>query len=156
MNEQQRQTSPSEATQGVQAEQDAQVSSPNPLVAELATMVTVATENDSYHAVLTVSPDLSVLKDHFEHQPILPGVCMVQVALMGASCVTGGGNGEHTHAPSLSLISVKNAKMVHPIFPGNVVDFHGQVKQLEDGSWQIKTKLTMGETRVAELSLIAR
>lgn len=138
----------------------------NPLLAELATMVRVEVVDGGYHATLKVEPTLSVLKDHFAQQPILPGVCMVQVALLAAARVLG--------RPALRLVTIKNAKMVHPILPGDVVDFYGQIQLMEQPAndkseqsdaaesaasserWQIRTRLTMAEKRVAELSLIAR
>lgn len=130
--------------------------SANPLLQELATMVTVHPCQGGYHAVLTVLPTLSVLKDHFAHHPILPGVCMVQVALYGAATIL--------NKPELRLMQIKNAKMVYPVSPGDVVDFHGQIQPVfaeastagEPDSWQIKTRLSMGDRRVAELSLLAR
>lgn len=118
------------------------------LLAELAAMLTVDVKDDSYHAVLKVSPSLSVLKDHFAHQPILPGVCMVQAALLAAAQTLG--------RDELRLISVKNAKMTYPISPGDEVELQGSIVALDSNSWQIKTRLTMGDRRVAELSLLAR
>jgi 3-hydroxymyristoyl/3-hydroxydecanoyl-(acyl carrier protein) dehydratase len=111
-------------------------------------MLEVEPVADGYRAVLRVDPSLLILADHFAHQPLLPGICMIQASLLAAARVL--------HEPGLRLAGVKNAKMTHPVAPRDVVDLQGVIEPGEQGHWRIKTRLTLGETRIAEISLQAR
>lgn len=120
----------------------------NPLAQEIDAMLEVSPNETGCSAVLTVDPALSVFKDHFPQQAILPGICMIQAVLLAA--------GRSMQRPPLELEGVKIAKMVHPVLPGDVVRIEVEYSQQDAGQWLLKARLSMQDQRVAELSLLAR
>jgi 3-hydroxymyristoyl/3-hydroxydecanoyl-(acyl carrier protein) dehydratase len=119
----------------------------NSIRSQMRSMLSVEPRAGGFRAVLNVSPDLSILPDHFAGAPILPAVCLIQAILLaGASA--------HGHA-DLRLASMKNAKLVGPIFPGDQITIDAETTVGPDGKIAIRAKVIGGEKRKAEISLVA-
>ena len=114
---------------------------------QLKTMLQTQPREGGFTATLTVAASLSILIDHFEGQPLLPGMCMVQAVLIAAAMAM--------NQPDLHLRTLKNAKLMAPTPPGSVVLIDATVTPHEDGGFAIKAKMTCNGARCAEFSLIA-
>ena len=115
---------------------------------QLRGMLTLQPNTDGLSATLNVSANLCILPDHFSSGPILPGVCMIQAVLLAIA--------EQRHMRELQLSTLKTAKMMAPVRPGDVVTIEATLSPLEDGRLAIKAKLFCHEQRCAEFSFTAR
>ena len=114
---------------------------------QLKTMLQTQPREGGFTATLTVAASLSILVDHFEGQPLLPGMCMVQAVLIAAATAM--------NLSELHLRTLKNAKLMAPTPPGSVVLIDASIALHDDGNFAIKAKMTCNGTRCAEISLIA-
>jgi 3-hydroxymyristoyl/3-hydroxydecanoyl-(acyl carrier protein) dehydratase len=113
----------------------------------MKSMLSVEPRAGGFRATLNVAADLSILPDHFTGAPILPAVCLIQAILLaGASA--------HGH-DELRLITLKNAKLVGPIFPADLVVIDADTSSVFNGQITIKAKVTCDQKRRAEVSLTA-
>ncbi len=119
----------------------------NPIRQQLLSMLTVEPRDGGFRATLRLSADFSLLPDHFPGSPILPGLCMVQATLLAAAV--------RQEVIDLRLITLKNAKLMSPVQPGDAVEIDGSVIPAQDGTFAIKAKLSTDGKRTAEFSLIA-
>jgi 3-hydroxymyristoyl/3-hydroxydecanoyl-(acyl carrier protein) dehydratase len=115
---------------------------------QLKSMLTVETRQGGYRAQLKLRPGLSILRDHFANEPILPGMCLAQAILVAGAMAM--------NETNLHLITLKNAKLVGPIFPGDVVDLDVDLLPDPAGNFVIKAKVTGDGKKKAEISLLAR
>lgn len=120
----------------------------NRIRSQLKTMLTVESRDGGYRARLQLRPDFSILPDHFANEPILPGMCLAQAILVAGAMAL--------NEPDLHLITLKNAKLVGPIFPGDQVDIDADLVTDPAGHFIIKAKVTGDGKKKAELSLLAR
>ena len=119
-----------------------------PLRRQLQSMLRVEPREGGFVATFKLSPDLSILPDHFRGAPILPGVCMVQVVLLSAA--------QALDLPDLHLRNLKSAKILRPILPNDQVRIDGTITSAGDESLMIKaTFTTESAQRCAEFSLVA-
>jgi len=119
----------------------------NSIREQIKSMLTVQPRPGGFTAAFKLAADLSILPDHFSNAPILPGVCLVQAVLIGGAIAQG-----HTN---LRLTKLKNAKLMHPIRPGDQVHIEAETTVDPTGQIGIKAKVTGGEKRCAEISLLA-
>ncbi len=119
----------------------------NPLRQQIRSMLRVENREAGFHAVLKVDRSLSVLDDHFPNHPILPGICMIQAVLLAAARRQG--------VDELHVRSMRNAKLMLPVRPGDEMVIDAQMTPAPDGTVAIKAKLTLAEKRCAEFSLVA-
>jgi 3-hydroxyacyl-[acyl-carrier-protein] dehydratase len=123
----------------------------NPIRAQIRSMLQVEPKPGGFRALLTVRHDLSLFPDHFPNNPILPGLCMLQAVLLAAAISRG--------LPDLRLQSLKNAKLMQPIAPGDEVTIEADTTDAADGRINIKATFLSGQTRPqtrrAEFSLVA-
>jgi 3-hydroxymyristoyl/3-hydroxydecanoyl-(acyl carrier protein) dehydratase len=115
---------------------------------QLKSMLTVERREGGYRAHLKLEADFSILPDHFANEPILPGMCLTQAILIAGAMAINESN--------LHLMTLKNAKLVGPIFPGDVVDMDVDVITDPAGNFIIKAKVTGDGKKKAEISLLAR
>jgi 3-hydroxymyristoyl/3-hydroxydecanoyl-(acyl carrier protein) dehydratase len=111
-------------------------------------MLRTESRNGGFQATLQVDEQFVLLPDHFPGNPILPGMCMVQAVLLAAAAAMGEND--------LRLCTVKNAKLVQPVFPGDAVVIDADMRRDADGQIAIKAKLSSNGERRAEISLTAR
>ncbi|CAN5513161.1 hypothetical protein BH10PLA1_BH10PLA1_09140 [soil metagenome] len=114
---------------------------------QLRSMMEFHPRAEGFAATLTVGPGLSILPDHFTDQPLLPGMCMVQAVLLAAATARG--------ADELRLRTLKTAKWMQPVAPGDQVMIEGTMAAVENGDVAIKVKLLRNDQRCAEFSLTA-
>jgi 3-hydroxyacyl-[acyl-carrier-protein] dehydratase len=101
-----------------------------------------------FRAVMTVDPALVVFPDHFPGHPILPGMCMMQAVLAAGAAARG--------VKDLRLTTLKSAKFMRPMGPGDSVILEGRIDDRPDGLVGIKAKILMDGRSAAEFSLEAR
>ena len=88
--------------------------------------------------------DFLGFQGHFPGNPVLPGVCMVQAVMVMA--------GKWAGTPG-ELKSLVLAKWFAPTGPGAELDFLVRVSPNGAGGAKLKTKITRGGDKVAELTL---
>lgn len=115
---------------------------------QLRSMLSCEPRNGGFRATLTLGASFSVLPDHFAGSPILPGMCMVQAVLLAGAMQQG--------LVDLQLVVLKNAKLMSPVQPGDVVVIDADITGRENGEIGIKAKLSCDGKRTAEIALIAR
>jgi len=118
----------------------------NPLREQIRSLLRVEPTSSGFRAMFNMDPALMVLPDHFPDQPIMPGMCMVQLVLIAA----GAAHGDQ----EMRLRVLKNAKFVQPVLPGDQVLIDAEMTTI-DGNLAIKAKLSANDSRRAEINLIA-
>ena len=88
--------------------------------------------------------DFLGFQGHFPDNPVLPGVCMLQAVMVMA--------GKWAGTPG-ELKSLVLAKWFAPTGPGAELDFLVRVSPNGAGGAKLKTKITRGGDKVAELIL---
>jgi 3-hydroxymyristoyl/3-hydroxydecanoyl-(acyl carrier protein) dehydratase len=104
-----------------------------------ACMAGVSTDGDAFSAEFVFPASFKGFKGHFPDNPILPGVCLVQTALVLA---------EESTRRSYRLQGIRNAKFMASVAPGQAVQVEGS---LQDGT--LRASISSGETRIATLKL---
>jgi 3-hydroxyacyl-[acyl-carrier-protein] dehydratase len=120
----------------------------NPVREQIRSMIRVEPREGGFRALFDVSEGLNVLSDHFPNRPILPGICMIQAAVLAAA--------QRQGIVELRVHSLKNAKWLQPIGPGQQVVIDVDMTPASDGGFQIRAKLSAEGKRCAEFSLVAR
>jgi 3-hydroxyacyl-[acyl-carrier-protein] dehydratase len=118
----------------------------NPMREQIRSMLRVEPRPGGFRALLSIDPKLSVLPDHFPDHPIFPGICMVQAVLLSGAAQMG--------VCDLSVRTLKNAKMLQPVRPGQQVVIDADLTPANDGDFLIKAKLFVEDRRCAEFSLV--
>lgn len=119
----------------------------NQVIRQLDPMLSVTPSDGGFRAVLQVDSGLDILADHFRSGPILPGVCLVQTVLLGVGRCRG---------VAVRLNELKNAKFLRAAVPGDRVDIHAQLTEQPDGHIEVKANMSVGEHRLAQVSLSVR
>lgn len=102
-------------------------------------MAGVATDGDAFSAEFVFPASFKGFKGHFPDNPILPGVCLVQTALVLA---------EEATRRTYRLQGIRNAKFMAPVVPGQAVRVECS---MQDGT--VRASFSSGETRIATLKL---
>lgn len=114
---------------------------------QIRSMLTPQPSLTGFRALLKVDPGFLLFPDHFPGQPVLPGVCLVQAVLLAGEAWLG--------ETALRLETVKSAKFLGIVQPGNEVLIEGSATR-HDGGWvRIKADLSSGGKRIAQISLTA-
>jgi len=115
---------------------------------QIRSMLRVEGREGGFSAEFRVGAELAIFPDHFRGAPILPGVCMVQAVLLAA--------GESLGVGELKVKTLKNAKMMRPIRPGDEVRIEGSVVDGVEGSVVVKATFTtdVGQ-KCGEFSVVA-
>lgn len=93
---------------------------------------------------VAINPGYPIFKGHFPDQPILPGVCMVQIALTIASVM---------HAKPLRILNARTVKFLTPVDPRKTPDllYHTTLSALQTGV-KIEVNATVDGASVLKLS----
>ncbi len=97
-------------------------------------------EGESYSAEIIFNPDHAIFKGHFPEQPVVPGVCMVQITTETAEDIVG---------KRLQLTQSKVIKFLQMIDPGvhPKVVLSLTIKEIPDHSGRsITSKLSFEDT----------
>lgn len=119
----------------------------NSVQRQIRSMLTPQPDSTGFGVLLKVDPDFTLFPDHFPGQPILPGICLVQAVLLAGEAWLGG--------TALRLGTLKNAKFLGVVQPGDEVMIGGSATRNDDGSVRIKADLTSDGKRIAHVSLTA-
>jgi 3-hydroxymyristoyl/3-hydroxydecanoyl-(acyl carrier protein) dehydratase len=119
----------------------------NRLRGEIRDMLQVEKRMGGFGAVLDVDANLSVLPDHFSDGPILPGICLVHAVLLAGAQTRG--------VEELRIRVLKNLKLMLPVRPGQRVAIDAEMTPAGGNDLAIKAKLSVGDQRCAEISLVA-
>ena len=104
----------------------------------------IAGETNELSATFVIPSGFSGFKGHFPGKPVLPGVCMVQAALVMLAV--------WTQAP-VTLSNLVSAKWFAPVMPEDELRFvcSGIRKTLPGTT--VKVRITRGGDKIADLSL---
>ena len=119
----------------------------NPVRRQIRSMLTFQPGPVGFRALLKVDPDFMLFPDHFPGQPVLPGICLVQAVLLAGEAWLGG--------TALRLGTLKRAKFLGIVRPGDEIVIEGSATRHDDGSVRIKADLSKRGKRVAQVSLTA-
>ncbi len=119
----------------------------NPVRLQIRSMLTSQPGPTGFSALLKVDPGFMLFPDHFPGQPVLPGICLVQAVLLAGEAWLGG--------TALRLGTLKSAKFLGIVRPGDEIVIEGSATRHDDGSVRIKADLSRGGKRVAQVSLTA-
>jgi 3-hydroxyacyl-[acyl-carrier-protein] dehydratase len=119
----------------------------NPMREQIRSLLSVATHENGFRAVLTVDPKLTVFPDHFPGFPVLPGICLMQAVVLAGAIRAG--------VADLRVCTLKNAKLMQPALPGDQIVIEAEMAPGADGDFRIKARLFNGDKRCAEFSLVA-
>ena len=114
---------------------------------QIRSMLTSQPSPTGFRALLKVDPDFMLFPDHFPGQPVLPGICLVQAVLLAGDAWLGG--------TALRLATLKRAKFLGIVQPGDEIVIEGSATCHDDGSARIKANLSRGGKRIAQVSLTA-
>jgi 3-hydroxyacyl-[acyl-carrier-protein] dehydratase len=103
------------------------------------TVVSPVLEADSIRAVLEINPAHDIFKGHFPGQPVVPGVCMMQIVKELL---------EKTTAKPLRLLHGQDLKFLTVIDPGknNLVHAEASYNVLASGDINVTARLYFHET----------
>ena len=119
----------------------------NSMREQIRSRLTVERREDGFRALLNVDSSISVLPDHFPNFPVLPGICLMQAVVIAGAIRHG--------VEDLRVRSMKKAKMMRPVVPGDQVVIDAEMTAVANRDFLIKAKLSNGESRCAEFSLVA-
>jgi 3-hydroxymyristoyl/3-hydroxydecanoyl-(acyl carrier protein) dehydratase len=119
----------------------------NRLRGEIRNMLQVEKRTGGFGAILEVDAKLSVLPDHFSDGPILPGICLVQAVLLAGAKARG--------VDELRIRVLRNLKLTLPVRPGQRVAIDAEMTPVGADDLAIKAKLSVGDQRCAEISMVA-
>ena len=89
-------------------------------------------------------PRFAGFSGHFPGNPVLPGVCMVQAALVMLQAAT---------RRPVSLQRLVSAKWYAPVKPGDEIRFDGRTSPEDDLTLLLKARIACGADKVADLAL---
>jgi len=115
---------------------------------QICSMLTPQPAPTGFRALLKVDPGFMLFPDHFPGQPVLPGICLVQAVLLAGETWLGGA--------ALRLETLKSAKFLGIVQPGDEVVIEGSATRHDDGSVRIKADLSSRGKRIAQISMTAR
>ncbi len=114
---------------------------------QIRSMLTSQPGPTGFRALLKVDPGFMLFPDHFPGQPVLPGICLVQAVLLAGEAWLGG--------TALRLGTLKSAKFLGIVRPGDEIVIEGSATRHDDGSVRIKADLSKRGIRIAKVSLTA-
>ena len=101
-------------------------------------------ESDEWIARFVFPQGFVGFQGHFPDNPVLPGVCMIQAALVALAACTSG---------RINLTRIVSAKWFAPVKPGEELSFVIRETAGGEGSAVVKARIACGGKRVAELTL---
>ncbi len=111
--------------------------------------VVASRQTASLHCIQTVAFNLNhpILKAHFPNNPIVPGVCSLEVFRGFASAMLGA---------EVRIATVKNMKFVKLMTPaeGKLFDFDIDMKITDEGRYSAKLLITEDGETIVKASLI--
>jgi len=119
----------------------------NAIRKQIRSLLNVEPRESGFRAVLNVDPELMVFPDHFRDYPLMPGICLMQAVVVAGAMRQG--------LLDLRVRALKNAKMMQPVLPGDQIVIDAEMTSDGSGDFLIKARLSSGEKRYAEFSIVA-
>jgi len=119
----------------------------NPVRIQIRSMLTPLPASTGFRALFKVDPGFMLFPDHFPGRPVMPGICLVQAVLLAGEAWLGG--------TMLQLETLRNAKFLGIVQPGDEVVIEGSVSRHDDRWVLIEADLRSGGKRIAQISLTA-
>lgn len=101
-------------------------------------------EPDGYSVRITFPTEFVGFKGHFPGRPVLPGVCLIQTALVALS---------RALDKPVELKRLVSAKWMAPVLPGEEIVLSLTTQDREQGLLGARVKVMRGTEKVAEFSL---
>lgn len=103
-----------------------------------------AAENE-YRCSMEFDPGFAGFAGHFEGNPIVPGVCLIEAARIGAEEVLGA---------RLRTLEMAQCRFRRPIFAGESPDLKLRISAApEPDTWKIQAEFRVGEAASAQMRL---
>lgn len=99
---------------------------------------------DGFSTRITFPPEFVGFKGHFPGRPVLPGVCLIQTAVVTLSRALN---------QSVELKRLVSAKWMAPVLPGEEIALSLSIKDHENSLMGVRVTVTRGGGKVAEFSL---
>ena len=107
--------------------------------------VTQIRGNESAFGIKYVTQNEWFFQGHFPHEPVMPGVLIVEAMAQTAAVLIGASLGIKASDKLIYLMSVDQARFRAPVYPGSVLSLPVRSKQRRGKTWRFE-----GEGRVAE------
>ena len=105
-----------------------------------------ATAENQYQCTMEFDPGFTGFEGHFEGNPIVPGVCLIQAARTAAEMVLSKG---------LAARSISNCRFRRPVLAGERAAVRIRLEKTEDELWTIRADIRVGGGVCAQLQLKA-
>lgn len=106
----------------------------------------VQTAEQEYTCSVTLDPEFTGFKGHFEGNPIVPGVCLIELARVHAETVLG---------CQLKTLEISQCRFRAPILAGMTADCKLQVRKLDDPYVRLQSEIRTGGNIACQVRLKA-
>ena len=104
------------------------------------------TGEGEYSCLLDFDPAFRGFEGHFEGNPIVPGVCLIETARVAAETILG---------KSLETLIVTNCRFRRPVMASEQAAVKIKLQKLEETLWKVKADIRVGSDICAQLQLKA-
>ena len=104
------------------------------------------TGEGEYSCTMDFDPAFRGFEGHFDGNPIVPGVCLIQAVRVAAEAILG---------KNLETRSVTNCRFRRPIMAGEQAAVKIKLQKLEENQWKVKADIRVGSDICAQLQLKA-
>ena len=104
------------------------------------------TGEGEYSCTMDFDPAFRGFEGHFEGNPIVPGVCLIETARVAAETILG---------KSLETLIVTNCRFRRPVMASEQAAVKIKLQKLEETRWKVKADVRVGSDICAQLQLKA-
>ena len=104
------------------------------------------TGEGEYSCTMDFDPAFRGFEGHFEGNPIVPGVCLIETARVTAETILG---------KSLETLIVTNCRFRRPVMASEQTAVKIKLQKVEDALWKVKADIRVGSDICAQLQLKA-
>ena len=104
------------------------------------------TGEGEYSCTMDFDPGFRGFEGHFEGNPIVPGVCLIQTARVAAETIL---------EKSLETQCVVNCRFRRPVMAGDQAAVRIKLRKLEEELWKVQADIRVGSDLCAQLQLKA-
>lgn len=104
------------------------------------------TGEGEYSCTMDFDPAFRGFEGHFEGNPIVPGVCLIETARVAAETILG---------KCLETLIVTNCRFRRPVMASEQAAVKIKLQKLEETRWKVKADIRVGSDICAQLQLKA-
>ena len=104
------------------------------------------TGEGEYSCTMDFDPAFRGFEGHFEGNPIVPGVCLIETARVAAETILG---------KSLETLIVTNCRFRRPVMASEQAAVKIKLQKVEETRWKVKADIRVGSNICAQLQLKA-